>query len=191
MRPSSEARPRLGEARRQRLARHRLHHRVVQRVEHHEGRDDALRLGRVEPGRRQRDVNAPRSAARRAAAAKATPGAPATSPSAVSARRSRRVMPVSFEPLFPDPRLLANTLTNPSFTRSPERSLAPNVDQPCADVSTILGEADHKQATSAPRWPRPRRVLGALDRDVLVRRGVGKPRDQAEARTRRPAGRRR
>ena len=52
-------RPRLRQARRLRPRRHGLHHGVVQRVEHHEGRDHAGRLGRVEPGGRQRDVHAP------------------------------------------------------------------------------------------------------------------------------------
>ena len=35
---------------------HGLHHRVVDRVEHHERRDDRLRLRRVEPARGERDV---------------------------------------------------------------------------------------------------------------------------------------
>ncbi len=51
--------PRLGQARRHRLARHRLHHGVVQGIHHHERRDHARRLRRVEPRRRQRDVHAP------------------------------------------------------------------------------------------------------------------------------------
>ena len=50
--------------------RHRLHERVVDRVEHHERRDDALGLRGIEPARGQRDVHAPghgafRSGARR------------------------------------------------------------------------------------------------------------------------------
>ncbi len=51
--------PRLGEARRLQLPRHRLHHRIVQCVEHHERGDETERLGRIEPGWRQRDVDAP------------------------------------------------------------------------------------------------------------------------------------
>ncbi len=51
--------PRLGEARCQSLPRHRLHHRVMQRVQHHERRDDPRGLRRVEPGRRERDMRAP------------------------------------------------------------------------------------------------------------------------------------
>src|SRR5262249_41668367 len=51
--------PRLGHARRRRIARHRLEHRVVQGVDHHEGRDDAGGLGGVEPRRGQRDGGAP------------------------------------------------------------------------------------------------------------------------------------
>ena len=50
-------RPRFGKARRQVFARHRLHHRVVQRIEDHERRDHPGRLGRVEPARRQRDMH--------------------------------------------------------------------------------------------------------------------------------------
>jgi hypothetical protein len=49
---------RLGKARGQALARHRLHHPIVQGVKHHERRDDAGRVGRVEPCRRQRDMDA-------------------------------------------------------------------------------------------------------------------------------------
>jgi hypothetical protein len=52
-------RPRFGEARRQRLTRHRLHHRIMERVHHHEGGDDARCLRRVKPCRGQRDVHAP------------------------------------------------------------------------------------------------------------------------------------
>ena len=52
-------RPLFGEGRRQWLPRHRLHHRVVQRIQDEERRDDPRRLGRVEPGRRQRDMHAP------------------------------------------------------------------------------------------------------------------------------------
>ena len=55
--------PRLGERRRHRLAGHRLHEGVVQGVQHHEGRDDAGGLGRIEPGRGQGDVNGPRDLA--------------------------------------------------------------------------------------------------------------------------------
>jgi hypothetical protein len=46
-------RPGFGQVRRHRRAGHRLHHRVVQRVKHHERRDQRLRLGRIEPSRRQ------------------------------------------------------------------------------------------------------------------------------------------
>ena len=56
-------RPRLGEARRLLPGWHRLHQRVVQSVEHHERRDDALGLGGIEPARRKRDVHAPRHGA--------------------------------------------------------------------------------------------------------------------------------
>ena len=51
--------PRLGEGGRHGIARHGLDEGVVERIEHHERRDDARRLGRLEPGRRQRGVNAP------------------------------------------------------------------------------------------------------------------------------------
>jgi len=53
------SRPGFREAGPHRLAGHRLHQRVMQGVHHHERGDDPRRLGRVEPGRRQRDVNAP------------------------------------------------------------------------------------------------------------------------------------
>ena len=56
--PVRRRRPRLRQARRLRLARHRLHHRVVQRVQHHERGDDPLRLRRIQPIRRQRDMHA-------------------------------------------------------------------------------------------------------------------------------------
>ena len=51
--------PRLGQARRHGVAGHRLHHRVVQRVEHHVRRAGPGRLRGVEPGRGERDVNGP------------------------------------------------------------------------------------------------------------------------------------
>ena len=51
--------PGLGEARGHGVAGHRLHERVVQRVEDHEGRDDARRLGGVEPRGGERHVNRP------------------------------------------------------------------------------------------------------------------------------------
>jgi len=51
--------PRLGEARRHGFAGHRLHQRVVQRVEHHERCGNAGRLRGVEPGWGERDVNGP------------------------------------------------------------------------------------------------------------------------------------
>src|SRR5207249_7238774 len=57
--PVLRRRPRLREARRVLPGRHGLHQRVVQRVEHHERRDDALGLGGVEPAGGQRDVHAP------------------------------------------------------------------------------------------------------------------------------------
>src|SRR3989441_179543 len=43
--------PRLGQSRSHRIARHRLHHRIVKRVEDHEGRDNPGGLGWVEPTR--------------------------------------------------------------------------------------------------------------------------------------------
>src|SRR5215471_11056285 len=46
-------RPRLGQARRADVARHRLHERVVQRVEHHEGCDQRFGVAGVEPARDQ------------------------------------------------------------------------------------------------------------------------------------------
>ena len=53
-------RPRFGEARRHEIAGHRLHERVVHRVEDPERRDEARgRLARVEPGRRQSHVERP------------------------------------------------------------------------------------------------------------------------------------
>ena len=51
-------RPRLGEARRHEVARHRLHQRVVQGVQDPE-RGEARALAGVEPGRRQRHVQRP------------------------------------------------------------------------------------------------------------------------------------
>src|SRR5437016_8579074 len=58
--PVLRLRERLREARRVRSRRHRLHQGVVERVQHHERRDDPLGLGRIEPARGERDVNAPR-----------------------------------------------------------------------------------------------------------------------------------
>ncbi len=58
--PVLRLRPRLGEAGRPGIARHRLHERVVERVQRQEGGDDARRLGGVEPRRGQRDVDGER-----------------------------------------------------------------------------------------------------------------------------------
>src|SRR5437870_5180774 len=58
--PVGRGAPRLGETGRHRVAGHRLHQRVVERVEHHERRDDPRGLGGVEPRRGEGDVNAPR-----------------------------------------------------------------------------------------------------------------------------------
>jgi len=52
-------RPRLRQARRLVIARHRLHERVVHRVQHPERREHADDLGRVEPRRREGDVERP------------------------------------------------------------------------------------------------------------------------------------
>ena len=52
-------RERLGQARRRHIARHRFHHAVMQRVQHHEGRDDAGGFSRIEPGRRERYMDRP------------------------------------------------------------------------------------------------------------------------------------
>jgi hypothetical protein len=49
--------PRLGQAGSHGVARHRFHERVVHRIEEQEGRDDPHGLGRVEPRRRERDVD--------------------------------------------------------------------------------------------------------------------------------------
>src|SRR6266540_1104839 len=48
-------RPRFGQARRPGVLRHGLHERVVERVEREERRDDARRLGGIEPRRCERD----------------------------------------------------------------------------------------------------------------------------------------
>src|SRR5262249_57493244 len=58
--PVLRGRPRLGQARRERVAGHRLHERVVQRVERQERRDDTRRLGGIEPCRGQGDVGGDR-----------------------------------------------------------------------------------------------------------------------------------
>jgi hypothetical protein len=50
---------RLGQARGEALPRHRFDHRVMQRIKHHERRDDAGRFGRIEPHRRERNMHAP------------------------------------------------------------------------------------------------------------------------------------
>src|SRR3989441_12611097 len=50
-------RPRLGQAGCLRLPGHRLHHRIVQRVEDDERRDEALEVPRVQPARDQADVD--------------------------------------------------------------------------------------------------------------------------------------
>ncbi len=51
--------PRFGQARRHGVPRHRLDHRVVQRVEDHERCTDPGGLSGIEPGRGERDVNGP------------------------------------------------------------------------------------------------------------------------------------
>ncbi len=53
-------RPRLGERRRHAVARHGLHHRVVDGVQHLHDRDDAGVLARIEPRRGDGDVDRPR-----------------------------------------------------------------------------------------------------------------------------------
>ena len=58
--------PGFRETRRRVLPGHRLHHGIVQRVHQHERRDDARRLCRIEPCRRQRDVHADVQLPRRA-----------------------------------------------------------------------------------------------------------------------------
>ena len=58
-------RPRLGQAGGERLPGHRLGDGIVERVEDHEGGDQAGCLGGVEVGGRQRDVHAPGDLARR------------------------------------------------------------------------------------------------------------------------------
>jgi hypothetical protein len=52
-------RPGLGQAPGLRLARHGLHEGVVQRVQDQERRDETRCLGRIEEGRRQREVDGP------------------------------------------------------------------------------------------------------------------------------------
>ena len=49
--------PRLGQAGRVEVRRHRLHEGVVERVEDHERRDLGVRLGGIEPARGERDVD--------------------------------------------------------------------------------------------------------------------------------------
>src|SRR2546425_872986 len=55
--------PRLRQAGGGRVPGHRLGQRVVDRVHHHEWRNDPQGLGGIEPRRRERDVNAPRQLA--------------------------------------------------------------------------------------------------------------------------------
>ena len=57
--PVGAERPRLGQARRGQVSGHRLHERVVQRVEDPERRELTHDLARVEPVRRDRDVERP------------------------------------------------------------------------------------------------------------------------------------
>src|SRR5256712_4412269 len=63
--PVLRLRERLREARGVEASGYGLHQRVVQGVEHHEGRGDPLGLTGVEPARGQRDVDAPGHGARR------------------------------------------------------------------------------------------------------------------------------
>ena len=64
---------------------HRLHQRVVQRVQDHPRSDDPWRLRRIEPGRRQCRMHAPGQLPLRAAA---NSDAPATIPKAASAKKT-------------------------------------------------------------------------------------------------------
>ena len=64
--PVLRCRPRFGQAGGERTRRHRLHHRVVQRVKHHERRNDPRCFGGIEPARRQRGVDCPDQLALRA-----------------------------------------------------------------------------------------------------------------------------
>jgi hypothetical protein len=56
---------RLGKAWRKRLVGHRFDYCIAQSIEHHQRRDDAGRLGRLEPRGRQRDMDAPGQPVRR------------------------------------------------------------------------------------------------------------------------------
>src|SRR5207245_1925370 len=67
-------RPRLGEIRGERLPRHGLHEGIVERVVHQEGRDHPARFRGVEPGRGERDVDAPDDLALRAGVPDASAG---------------------------------------------------------------------------------------------------------------------
>ena len=178
--PVLRGRPRLGEARRLRLARHRLHHRVVQRVEHHEGGDDPLRLGRVEPGRRQRDVDGPGQLAagcgRPGHAGRAGDKAESGQRQNVPTRQTGFVRAAAScaaaaesEPIEPPPHL--GHFSEPCAERRPPL-------RKCLDVSRA-------------RSPQPPALLCALDRDVLVGRRCRRSPGSGRTRTRRPAARRR
>src|SRR5205823_759568 len=87
---------------------------------------------------------------------RAMAGAPAASPRAASARTSRRVGAASFEPLSGLPP------SNDPIGPPPNRG---RLGQPCTKRRPLL-----------------RKSLCALDRDVLERGGIGKPRDQVKGR---------
>jgi hypothetical protein len=57
--PVRRHRPRLGEGGRARAGGHGLEERIVERVEHQEGRDRALVVGGIQPARGQREVHRP------------------------------------------------------------------------------------------------------------------------------------
>ena len=96
-------RPGFRQAVRHQLARHRLQHRVVQRVVEHVRRDERWRLGRIEPGRRQRDVHAidelPRRTGRLGHAGATTDRGSAASAS--TSRRETLVLPPDVGPEGP------------------------------------------------------------------------------------------
>ena len=141
--PVLGCRPRLGQARRLHLPRHRLHHGVMQRIHDHERGDDADGLGGVEPGGSEGDVHSPgQLALRRRSGPRDTEGA---------GRHAGGARCDQLPPRQPKPAGLE--CRNPGRPRNPGCPTGRAHDVP-------------------PYWSRASDALAALYRDVLTGRLV-------------------
>src|SRR5438309_2623974 len=132
----------MGETWRVDVARHRLDHRVVQRVEHHERGDQRLRVGRIEPERRERNVEGPSQLTLRPRRA----GDRGSARNKARRGRGQEVAAGQGETIASRLRRLTIRLTmvmkathNVSVRNSPLAGLAVNLDEPRLSVSPNCG----------------------------------------------------